>query len=196
MMMKMQASPLSLLQVLVVVLVVVVGGRGQQAGHVADALGHALSEQQLGAQPQVLGVLEEAEADHGALAGAELLLQQREGRGQGGGAWLLTRRGVSAAGAADLPLQALHRGRLAHVAHVHGDLGAPAEGLGVEQQHDGGLEAAADGRVHLGADQNHPLKQPITRQRRPTSCFPPKHGKDISWKLLQLTEMAPPTTPR
>lgn len=60
---------------MVLVLVVVLGG-GQQAGHVADAFGDALPEKQLGAQPQVLGVLDEAEADHGALAGAQLVLQR------------------------------------------------------------------------------------------------------------------------
>lgn len=60
---------------MVLVLVVVLGG-GQQPGHVADAFGDTLPEKQLGAQPQVLGVLDEAEADHGALAGAQLILQR------------------------------------------------------------------------------------------------------------------------
>lgn len=70
-----------LLQVLVLalVLVVVLGG-GQQAGDVADAFGDALPEEQLGAQSQVLGVFDEAEANHGALTGAQLILQQRQRR--------------------------------------------------------------------------------------------------------------------
>lgn len=60
----------------------------------ADAFGHALPEQQLGAESQVLGVLYEAETDHGALAGAQLLLQQAEGAWLApGGAWLLTTEG-------------------------------------------------------------------------------------------------------
>ena len=71
---------LRLLQVLVVVLVG--RGCGQQPGYVADALGHALPEQQLGPKAQVLGVLDEAEANHGALAGAQLFLQPAEGPGQ------------------------------------------------------------------------------------------------------------------
>lgn len=71
-----EAGSLLALQVLVMVLVlVVVLGGGQQAGHVADAFSDALPEKQLGAQSQVLGVLDEAEADHGALAGAQLVLQ-------------------------------------------------------------------------------------------------------------------------
>ena len=75
-----------LLQVLLVVLVlVVVLGRGQQAGDVADAFGDALPEEQLGAQAQVLGVFDEAETDHGALAGAQHVLrhQQRQGYAHG-----------------------------------------------------------------------------------------------------------------
>lgn len=64
-------------------------------------------------------------------------------------------------GLTDLALQTLHRGRLSDVAHVHRDLGAPAEGFGVKQQDDGGFKLAADGRVHLGADQHHPLEQPM-----------------------------------
>lgn len=69
-----------LLQVLVMVLVL--RGRGQQTGDVANAFGHTLPEQQLGTESQVLGVLYEAETDHGMLAGAQVLLQQTEG------AWL------------------------------------------------------------------------------------------------------------
>lgn len=70
-----------LLQVLVVVLaliLVMVLGGGQQAGDVADAFGDALPEEQLGAQSQVLGVFDEAEANHGSLACTQLVLQQRE----------------------------------------------------------------------------------------------------------------------
>lgn len=67
---------LKLLQVLVVVLIlVVVLGRRQQAGDVADAFGDALSEEQLGAQPQVLGVFDEAESNHGSLSSSQLVLQ-------------------------------------------------------------------------------------------------------------------------
>lgn len=68
-----------LLQVLVLalVLVVVLGG-GQQAGDMADAFSDALPEEQLGAQSQVLWVFDEAEANHGTLAGAQLVLQQRQ----------------------------------------------------------------------------------------------------------------------
>lgn len=69
-----------LLQVLVVVLVlvlVVVLGGGQQAGDVADAFGDALPEEQLGAQPQVLGVFDEAEANHGSLACTQLVLRRQ-----------------------------------------------------------------------------------------------------------------------
>lgn len=65
-----------LLQVLVAVLVlVVVLGGGQQARDVADAFGDALPEQQLGSEPQVLGVLDEAELDDGPLARPQLLLR-------------------------------------------------------------------------------------------------------------------------
>lgn len=60
------------------VLVLVLGG-GQQAGDVADAFGYALSEQQLGAEPQVLRVFDEAEEDDSALASAKLYLQQGQG---------------------------------------------------------------------------------------------------------------------
>lgn len=70
-----------LLQVLVVVLVlvlVVVLGRRQQAGDVADAFGDALPEEQLGAEPQVLGVFDEVEANHGSLARTQLVLQTHE----------------------------------------------------------------------------------------------------------------------
>lgn len=63
-----------LLQVLVLVL-----GGGQQVGDVADAFGDALSEQQLGAEPQVLRVFDEAEEDDSALASAKLFLQQGQG---------------------------------------------------------------------------------------------------------------------
>lgn len=71
-----------LLQVLVVVLILVVVVRGgQQAGDVPDAFGDALPEEQLGAKSQVLRVFDEAEAHHGALAGAQLVLRQRQRRG-------------------------------------------------------------------------------------------------------------------
>lgn len=75
----MEDECLMLLQVLVVVLVlvlVVVLEGGQEAGDVADALGDALPEQQLGAQPQVLRVFDEAETDHGSLARTQLVLQR------------------------------------------------------------------------------------------------------------------------
>lgn len=62
--------------ILVLVLVVVLGG-GQQAGDVADAFGDALPEKQLGSQSQVLGVFDEAEANHGSLACTQLILQHR-----------------------------------------------------------------------------------------------------------------------
>lgn len=68
-----------LLQVLVMVLVlIVVLGGGQQAGYMADAFGDTLPEEQLGAQSQVLWVFDEAEADHGSLARTQLVLQRRE----------------------------------------------------------------------------------------------------------------------
>lgn len=70
----------------------------------------------------------------------------------------------------DLPVKALHCGRLPDVAHVHGDLGAPAEGLGVEEQDDGGFKLTADGRVHLGTDHHHTLQRPIRRHTL-TSCL-------------------------
>lgn len=69
-------------------------------------------------------------------------------------------------GTAHLPVKALHRGRLSDVAHVHGDLGAPAEGLGVEKQDNGGFKLTADGRVHLGTDHHHTLRQPIRRSEQ------------------------------
>lgn len=156
-----EEASLMLLQVLLVVLVlVVVLGRGQQAGNVADAFGDALPEEQLGAQTQVLGVFDEAEADHGALAGAQLVLRHGQRRGYA------HRRPQDGAGSSSthLPVKALHRGRLPDVAHVHGHLRAPAEGLGVKEQDDGSLKLAADGRVHLGADHHHTLKQPIRRR--------------------------------
>lgn len=67
-------------------------------------------------------------------------------------------------------MKALHCGRLPDVAHVHGDLGAPAEGLGVEEQDDGGFKLTADGRVHLGTDHHHTLQRPIRRHTL-TSCL-------------------------
>lgn len=66
------------LQVLVVVLVVVLGSR-QQACDMADALGDALPEEQLGSQAEVLRMLEKAEADHRLLARTQLLLVVRRG---------------------------------------------------------------------------------------------------------------------
>lgn len=67
-----------LLQVLVMILVLVmVLGGGQQAGDMADAFGDALPEEQLGTQSQILGVFDEAEANHGSLARTQLVLQQR-----------------------------------------------------------------------------------------------------------------------
>lgn len=86
-------------------------------------------------------------------------------------------------------METLHGGRLPHVAHVHSDLGAAAEGLGVEEQYDGGFKLAADGRVHPGTDQHHPLQQPIRCQDMATSLqSPPEtHGglrgqsQDLPW---------------
>lgn len=63
-----------------------------------------------------------------------------------------------------LPVESLYYCRLPHVAHVHGDLGAAAEGLSVEEQYNGSFKLAADGRVHPRTDQNHPLQQPIRDQ--------------------------------
>lgn len=68
----------------------------------------------------------------------------------------------------DLPMKALHCGRLPDVAHVHGDLRPPAKRLSVEEQDDGGFKLTADGRVHLGTDHHHALQQPITRQCQST----------------------------
>lgn len=59
---------------MVLVLVVVLRG-GQEPGDVADAFGDALSEKQLGAQPEVLWVFDEAEADDSPFARTQLLLQ-------------------------------------------------------------------------------------------------------------------------
>ena len=63
------------------IVVLAVGGRGWmvvggwlQLGDVADALGHALAEQQLGPHLQVLRVLDELEAHHRLLARPQLLL--------------------------------------------------------------------------------------------------------------------------
>lgn len=53
----------------------------QEAGDVADALGHALPEEQLGAHAEVLGVFNEAEADHSPLSCAQLLLVVKTGKG-------------------------------------------------------------------------------------------------------------------
>ena len=73
----MKEEALMLLQVLVHVLVVVLEGR-QQAGDVADAFSDALPEEQLGAQPQILRVFDEAESNHSSLASTQLVLQQVE----------------------------------------------------------------------------------------------------------------------
>ena len=47
----------------------------------ADALGHALPEEQLGAHAEVLGVFNEAKADHSPLSCAQLLLVVKAGKG-------------------------------------------------------------------------------------------------------------------
>lgn len=139
-----------LLQVLVLVL-----GGGQQAGDVADAFGDALSEQQFGAEPQVLRVFDEAEQDDSSLAGAKLFLQQgqrtwshRVGSDGADMIWQLHRtQGVIKQGEVtriyvitrdeeldtDLPMETLHRGRLPDVAYMHGDLKTSAKGLGMEE---------------------------------------------------------------
>ena len=83
---------------------------------------------------------------------------------------------VSVARRAHLPLHAEHGGGLPDVAHVHGDLGAAAERLGVEQENDGRLELTADGRVHPGADHHHALKH----HRHITTTSPPSHHYDIT----------------
>lgn len=61
-----------------VLVLVVVLGRGQQACDVADALGDALSEEQLGTYSEVLGVFDEAEADDRPLTCSQLLLKAAE----------------------------------------------------------------------------------------------------------------------
>ena len=70
----MAAESLILLQVLVMVLIL---GAGQQARDVADSFGDALPEEQLGAQSQVLGVLDEMEVNNGPLACTQLILQHQ-----------------------------------------------------------------------------------------------------------------------
>lgn len=72
-----------------------------------------------------------------------------------------------------LSVETLHDCRLPHVAHVHGDLGASAEGLCVEEQYNSGFKLAADGGVHPGTDQHHPLQQPIRHQDTQTSIWRP-----------------------
>lgn len=67
---------LVILQVLVVVLVVILR-RGQQAGDMADAFGDALPEEKLSAQAQVLGVFDKAETNNSSLASTQLILQQK-----------------------------------------------------------------------------------------------------------------------
>lgn len=71
---------------------------------------------------------------------------------------------VGVRGVTHLPMETIHNCRLPHVAHVHGDLGAAPKSLSMEEQYDGGLKLAADGRVHPGADQHHSLQQPIRDQ--------------------------------
>ena len=73
----MTEDALMLLQVLVHVLVVVLEGR-QQACDMADAFSDALPEEQLGAQPQILRVFNEAESNHSSLASTQLVLQKGE----------------------------------------------------------------------------------------------------------------------
>lgn len=48
--------------------------RRHQVSHVTDAFGHALSEQQLCSDSQILGMLQEAEAHYSSFTGAQLLL--------------------------------------------------------------------------------------------------------------------------
>ena len=50
-------------------------GDGLQLGDLADALGHALSEEQLGPHLEVLWVLDEAEAHHRLLSCSQLILK-------------------------------------------------------------------------------------------------------------------------
>lgn len=64
----------------------------------ADAFGHALPKEQLGPQPKVLGVFDETEADHGALAGPQLLLQNI-----GGSYHRETQAGKAAGGGTESP---------------------------------------------------------------------------------------------
>lgn len=133
----------------------------------ADAFGHTLPKEQLGTQPQVLGVFDEAEADNGALTGPKLLLRNTKA------AVTTCRHEVEkmpvGGGVTHLSVETLYDCCLPHVAYVHGDLEATAEGFCVEEQYDGGFKLAADGRVHPGTDQHHPLQQPIRQQDTPTS---------------------------
>lgn len=133
-----------------------------------NALGHALPEKQFGTQPQVLRVFDKAEADHATLTSPELLLQNTKAAAT---SHRQTRDRTAAGGGVvtHLPVETLHNCRLPHVAHVHGDLGAAAEGLSVKEQYDGSFKLTADGRVHPGTDQHHPLQQPIRDQDIPTS---------------------------
>lgn len=50
-------------------------GDGLQLGDLADALGHALSEEQLGPHLKVLWVLDEPEAHHRLLSRPQLVLK-------------------------------------------------------------------------------------------------------------------------
>lgn len=61
------------LQILVVVLVVVLGD-GQEAGDVANAFSDALPEEKLGAQSEILWVFDEPEVNHGPFPCTQLLL--------------------------------------------------------------------------------------------------------------------------
>lgn len=59
----------------------------------------------------------------------------------------------------DRVIHSFHRGRLPHVAYVHGHLETLVKGLWMKEQHDLGLKPPADGGVHLWAHHHHPLQE-------------------------------------
>lgn len=145
---------LIILQVLVVVLVVILR-RGQQAGDMADAFGDALPEEKLSAQAQVLGVFDKAETNNSSLASTQLILQQKSKVTWCGyiEAWKIIMYYVIS----NLSMKALHSGSLPDITNVYGDLWPPTESLGMEEQDNGSFKLTADGWVHLGTDHHHAL---------------------------------------
>lgn len=63
---------LVILQILVMVQILVLG---KQTCYMTDALGDSLPEEQLGAQSQILRVLDEAKANNGPLSSSKLVLK-------------------------------------------------------------------------------------------------------------------------